>query len=213
MPGSRMKPTIHGYAPFEVISTFQKEVRRGNEEHALYWAAELWRSGYDQWLWARIMTIAVEDCDPDAIGLVAEIKALYDTHEWLRKRAKSSGQAKLDKTGKMHVVRAVMNLCRAKKSREVDHANGWFFTDFPERLDIPDYAFDMHTQRGKQMGRGLEHFMDEGTKLNNRVDRDDPYEERFRLARGKNPPPVKNPPVGSYASTLGLFEDDEEDDE
>ncbi len=30
---------------------------------------------------------------------------------------------------------------------------------------IPDYALDMHTMKGKAMGRGLDHFRKEGAKL------------------------------------------------
>ena len=31
--------------------------------------------------------------------------------------------------------------------------------------DRPDYALDMHTMKGKAMGRGLDHFREEGAKL------------------------------------------------
>jgi hypothetical protein len=30
---------------------------------------------------------------------------------------------------------------------------------------IPDYALDMHTMKGKAMGRGLDHFRKEGAPL------------------------------------------------
>ncbi len=31
--------------------------------------------------------------------------------------------------------------------------------------EIPDYANDQHTIEGKRMGRGLDHFRNEGAKL------------------------------------------------
>jgi hypothetical protein len=31
--------------------------------------------------------------------------------------------------------------------------------------EVPDWALDMHTLEGKAMGRGLDHFRSEGTKL------------------------------------------------
>lgn len=34
-------------------------------------------------------------------------------------------------------------------------------------LDIPDYAIDKHTARGKKMGRGVEHFYTVGAQVNN----------------------------------------------
>jgi len=37
-------------------------------------------------------------------------------------------------------------------------------------LGIPDYALDLHTGKGKSMGRGLEHFIEVGSFLNNRAE-------------------------------------------
>jgi len=37
-----------------------------------------------------------------------------------------------------------------------------------EKLDIPDYALDKHTKRGREMGRGDLHFWTEGCKIENR---------------------------------------------
>jgi hypothetical protein len=34
-----------------------------------------------------------------------------------------------------------------------------------ENKEIPDYAIDMHTLKGKKMGRGVKHFFEEGSKL------------------------------------------------
>jgi len=45
------------------------------------------------------------------------------------------------------------------------------------RLEIPDYALDNHTARGKSKGRGVEFFIKEGTKLVNET-MADPYKER-----------------------------------
>jgi hypothetical protein len=48
--------------------------------------------------------------------------------------------------------------------------------------EIPDYALDMHTMKGKAMGRGLDHFRKEGAKLVPPPTADDPYEdEAYRL--------------------------------
>src|SRR4029077_5973542 len=48
--------------------------------------------------------------------------------------------------------------------------------------EIPDYALDMHTRKGKAMGRGLDHFRKEGAKLVPEPTADDPYEdEAYRL--------------------------------
>ena len=48
--------------------------------------------------------------------------------------------------------------------------------------EIPDYARDMHTMKGKAMGRGLDHFRSEGAKLIPPPTGDDEYEaEAYRL--------------------------------
>jgi hypothetical protein len=47
---------------------------------------------------------------------------------------------------------------------------------------IPNYALDMHTMKGKAVGRGLDHFRKEGAKLVPLPTADDPYEdEPYRL--------------------------------
>jgi hypothetical protein len=58
------------------------------------------------------------------------------------------------------------------------------------RLEIPDFALDVHTSRGQRMGRGVNHFFDEGARCANEVffgskgSRSfDPYVKRAREAR------------------------------
>ena len=48
--------------------------------------------------------------------------------------------------------------------------------------EIPDYALDMHTMKGKAMGRGLDHFREAGAKLAPPPTGDDPFQaEAYRL--------------------------------
>ena len=37
-------------------------------------------------------------------------------------------------------------------------------------MAIPDYAFDRHTQKNRKIGRGIDHFYNEGTMLSNQVE-------------------------------------------
>ncbi len=53
-------------------------------------------------------------------------------------------------------------------------------------IEIPDYAFDGHTGRGRQLGRGPEFFLDESSKLENRAEFEDPYETEGRAAHLAN---------------------------
>lgn len=212
----RMRATIGGYNPLEVVSAFQKAVRRGDEESAMYWASELWFTvpSYRNWLWKRILTIVSEDIGGAEPGLAADIWALYQMSEWFLKQvAKSDPLDKHQKAGKLMMYDAVLRISRAKKSREVDHANGWYSTAYPERLEIPDYAYDMHTGKGKAMGRGLDHFMDVGAHLENSIhdDNPDPYEERFRQARGPVKPEKKRGWPETATGQFGLFTEEEEE--
>ena len=82
---------------------------------------------------------------------------------------------KKDNPSRLFLVNAVLHLARAPKSRIVDNLlNVVYNTE--EKLEIPDYALDMHTHRGRKMGRGLEHFFAEGAKLANQA-LEDPYEK------------------------------------
>jgi hypothetical protein len=45
-----------------------------------------------------------------------------------------------------------------------------------KRLEIPDFAYDKHTQKGRQLGRGVEHWRQEGCKLSNEAVGMNPYE-------------------------------------
>jgi hypothetical protein len=71
------RTTRKGYDLFEVASAFQKSVRRGDEETAMYFAVELFESGYDEYLWKRMKIITSEDVGLAEPALPATIGALY----------------------------------------------------------------------------------------------------------------------------------------
>ena len=74
-------------------------------------------------------------------------------------------------------------LVNAHKSRYVDLAISIYWNENEtKRYEIPDYAYDMHTRRGKMMGRGLDHFYDVASHIENA--RKMPKEEEFeKIAR------------------------------
>jgi replication-associated recombination protein RarA len=149
---SEPPPTRHGHQAFEAISAVQKAIRRSDPEAAAYWSIELALSGHGAWVWRRIRTIVVEDCDLPP-GLVADIDVL---HSWWRE---SKGRDLLP------VVRAAVSLAIAPKSRLVDWLVHALAAANAERREIPDEALDRHTRRGRAMGRGWEHFLEHGAKL------------------------------------------------
>ena len=52
--------TPGGYRTDEATSSMQKELRRGREREALFWATELARAGYTNYVWKRLRIIATE---------------------------------------------------------------------------------------------------------------------------------------------------------
>jgi hypothetical protein len=93
--------------------------------------------------------------------------------------AKSIGEAEL------MVGNAIRMMCRAPKSRAGCHFSSAI--GLRETLEkfvptVPDFGTDMHTLKGRKMGRGLAHFRAEGAKLVPPPTDDDPYEaEAYRL--------------------------------
>ena len=91
-----------------------------------------------------------------------------------------------DNPGKsrMCVGNAIRMMCRAVKSREGDHfqaAIGLASLLEDYKPTIPDWANDGHTIVGKRLGRGVEFFREESTKLYPHPGAD-PYEdEAYRM--------------------------------
>jgi hypothetical protein len=102
--------TTNGYLLTEVVSALQKEIRRGNEYNALYWAREMAISGYSEYALKRMRIIAVEDIGLSSIWVQNEVQALYTLCVECNK----------DLTFLMYpYTNLVSMLCRSKKSREV----------------------------------------------------------------------------------------------
>jgi len=167
--------TAKGYDMYEVISALQKEIRRGNEYEAVFWAKEL-ESLESKVLWNRLRVIASED-----IGLADPLASLII--DILEKQYDAAVAGKKD-SSRLFLVHAVLFLARSPKSRIVDNLLSVVYND-EERHEIPDYALDIHTYRGKKMGRGLEHFFAEGAKLVNQAFEDIYEKKAFEALKKK----------------------------
>ncbi|MCG2681164.1 MAG: hypothetical protein L6455_14540 [Kiritimatiellae bacterium] len=169
--------SVGGYNLGLVSSAMQKSIRRGDENSALFWATELDMSGYGEYCWKRLRIIASED-----IGLASDaavkIRCLYDN--WVDQRKKADTKHGPER---LFLVHAVIELSRSKKSRMVDHALIVYYEGPREKRDVPDYAKDMHTGEGRRMGRGVEHFWNEGSQIENKFGGDDPYYRSARTIR------------------------------
>ena len=116
--------------------------------------------------------VAVEDIeDPMAITMVhAASEAFFRNNE--KKKAE-------DFVNRIFITKTILFLCRAKKSREADHAQ--FHIDnlvkAKKMKQIPEYAFDCHTQAGRYNGKTKEMFVIEEQEGLDDKGRDDYYEK------------------------------------
>lgn len=145
--------TKNGYELRDAASALIKEVRRGNEEEAFFWAWELSKS-FPNYVWKRLLICAVEDVglgDPNVIVQVQALANAYDLIKGWQKKGKSVDE--------QFLAQAVLILCRAKKDRVVPdftcHCQEKYYADLGAGImkEVPEYALDVHTTRGKQAGK------------------------------------------------------------
>tara|TARA_Y100000310_G_C20642558_1_gene794781 strand:+ start:450 stop:1079 length:630 start_codon:yes stop_codon:yes gene_type:complete len=157
--------TKKGYDFFEVSSSFQKSIRRGLEEDAMYWATEFIESGFETYLWKRMFIMVSEDVGLANANLPNQFQSLHYSYNLLKK-AKA-------REYKLPIYHCILLLVRSKKSRLIDWASGRFQDGYYFRendKEIPDYALDMHTRRGKSFGKGIVDFFQSGCKLGNQAE-------------------------------------------
>lgn len=161
MGDSYQRLTKKGYDFYEVASAFQKSIRRGLLEDAMHWGIELYESNYEEYAWKRMIIMASEDVGLGEPSCVVQIMALKQSFDYLAMR-KDMGAKKLPFT---HAIAVLVN---SRKSRFIDHAITVYWQQNREEMkEIPNWAFDMHTRRGKAMGRGLDYFYKESCKITN----------------------------------------------
>jgi replication-associated recombination protein RarA len=148
----RVRKTKLGYELPEVTSALQKSIRRGEVEHAMWWAQELLRSSYGAYLWRRLLVIASEDVGPAANDMVVVVRALRENAIVLARRKNLRGEDW--EAQSLQALHAVVALCLAPKSRLVPEADFVLRhrADSGERLEIPDWALDHHTPAGRRRG-------------------------------------------------------------
>src|SRR5271167_4664668 len=108
--GGRPMPTQNGYDLSEVVSALQKEIRRGNEREAMFWAMEL-VPRYERYLWRRLLIIVHEDiglANLEAVRMVAEMRRHYfELRAW-------------GKAGWLVLANCIPMMRRSPKSRMAD---------------------------------------------------------------------------------------------
>lgn len=160
--------TDGGYDFYVVASLLQKSLRRGDVEMCARAANELFPR-YVNYTWNRLMTVSAEDCED---MVTQEIVALYDA--WLKVNEKKSPKSK----GRIFFAKAIILLAKARHSRDADELNILVSDRLPDvefrkalneieevweeadrEVKIPNYVYDVHTYRGKRMGKTKRMFL------------------------------------------------------
>ncbi len=181
-PWTRVR-TCHDFAADEVISALQKEIRRGNLDNAALLAWEMLNTSeeLEEVLWSRLQVISVEDIGFGDVQAPLLVETLYQMHLRL---PRPRGDRYL------FAIHALRFLCQSLKDRSSDELLNWLNRAVEQGLrpEIPDYALDIHTRRGQQMGRGMQHFLQEGAQVAPRLTEDDSQwrQQLLKLIEGEN---------------------------
>ena len=128
----------------------------------------------EDYLWQRLLVIAVEDVGFGDVNAPVLLHALYQT---VRGFDRSVGERKL------FAVHAVRYLCACRKDRTSDEMINWVMAAVANgtaRPSIPDYALDMHTAAGQALGRDRRYFFEVGAQLHPELPgRDLTYRDRI----------------------------------
>jgi replication-associated recombination protein RarA len=160
-----MHHSTNGYSRWELMSALHKSVRKGDERRAAAYALEMatkdksWHSMTLNYL----QTIAHEDV---SVADMTTATYVMTTCQYLRDYYDRKKHVE-----NMGLTNCVIALCRAKKCHDgvclseiISGELGCF--EWRQGLEnkipeIPDYCYDMHTKRGREMGRGVDHFLTE----------------------------------------------------
>jgi replication-associated recombination protein RarA len=171
--------TQHGLPADEVISGLQKCLRRGLAEKALLIGYEMYVTSaeMEEMLWSRLCVIAVEDVGAGNLSLPVLVDTLYRTHS---RYPRPIGDRFL------FAAHAIRLIAESPKDRTTDDMVNFARLENVVRgkaPEVPDFAIDMHTKRGWEMGRGYEHFMEHASKVENMIEgRDTSYRDAIMAA-------------------------------
>lgn len=186
--------TSNGFDAYEVVSAIQKMIRRGKEIEAFYWVMEM-ESYSSEWLWKRLMVIAIEDIGLADPGVVQYVKSMWDAYDKLKQMGKGRNPE-----GNL-LASVVLAMCRANKNREADDLACLLDIWKKEGLSpkIPDVALDAHTRRGKAMGRDDNYWFAESYRLKHKVElNENKYEQLLKKWYREHGFKVDHPHNGEY---------------
>lgn len=120
------KRTNLGFALDEVLSAFQKDVRRGNTSSAIGFVLDAWRSGLGSYIIGRMRIILSEDIGIANPTLPQLLCPSLERVEALRDKGKKGNGKELKEAEKL-LTQCTMLLCESPKSRIADMVAKVFF--------------------------------------------------------------------------------------
>lgn len=152
--------TKNGIEADLVISAMQKCIRRGEEDKALRMAYELYITSnfHEEKMWNRLLVISVEDI---GFGDVTAPNFVYTMNQLRKEFPYGDGDRPI------FFMHAIRYMCKCKKERSTDQIKNIIMKEFDKgyKVEIPDYAMDMHTIKGRAMGRDVFYFLNEASKV------------------------------------------------
>lgn len=152
--------TRNGIPGDEIISMLQKSIRRGLEDNAMAAAYEMYITSpqFEDKLWRRLMAISVEDI---GFGNTEAPQLIYTLNMMRREYLYADGDRPL------FFIHAVRYLCRSTKERSSDNKKNLVMKKFHHGYvpEVPDYALDLHTRRGRAMGKDEMQFLTEASRV------------------------------------------------
>jgi replication-associated recombination protein RarA len=170
----RQVTTRNGIQGDLVISALQKSIRRGLTEEAVTFAYEMYITSeqFEDKLWRRLQAISVEDVGFGDLSAPVLINALNQMRQ---------NYPYTDADRPIFFVHAIRYLAAAKKDRTSDNLKNIIITEFEygKQPVIPDFAMDMHTEKGREMGRDFKNFLAEGSRVENELEVEENYKARL----------------------------------
>ncbi len=162
--------SVRGFKCDELISALQKYIRRGNLTEALLVAREMYETSpeLEIHLWNRLLVISASDCNDGTFTQTSIVESLNRVGMRMQR---GTGERWL------FIVQAVRYLVTISKDMTTDEICMWTRHTMNNHLRepvIPDYAIDIHTEAGRSKGRGVAHFLKDGTVITNRFEGADP---------------------------------------
>lgn len=153
--------TPKNYNAYELMSAMQKFIRRSMEKEALFCFYEMESAGLFAHIKNRLHVTVYED-----VG-IANKELLFSIDSMINQL--QTFYSKKNGAWRLVVANIILSACRGDKTRIADTFACSVAADislgYRVDFDDHDFVYDMHTSKGKKLGRGLEHFHEEASVI------------------------------------------------